>query len=81
MARAFHAIAALLFIGSAAVTISWCASMAQMPGMDMPGGWTMSMTWMRMPGQSWSGAAGRLPRHVGRDDGRDDAAGDCALAA
>jgi predicted metal-binding membrane protein len=24
----------------------------------MPGGWTMSMTWMRMPGQSWLGAAG-----------------------
>ena len=23
----------------------------------MPGGWTMSMAWMRMPGQSWSGAA------------------------
>jgi len=56
MARTFHAIAALLFIGSAAVTITWCGSMAQMAGMDMPGGWTMSMTWMRMPGQSWSGA-------------------------
>jgi len=23
----------------------------------MPGGWTMSMTWMLMPGQSWPGAA------------------------
>lgn len=23
----------------------------------MPGGWTMSMTWMRMPGQGWPGAA------------------------
>ena len=22
-------------------------------GMEMPGGWTMSMMWMRMPGQSW----------------------------
>jgi predicted metal-binding membrane protein len=56
MARAFHGITALLFIGSAAVTIGWCASMAHMPGMEMPGGWTMSMTWMRMPGQSWAGA-------------------------
>jgi predicted metal-binding membrane protein len=28
-----------------------------MSGMPMPGGWTMSMTWMRMPGQSWPGAA------------------------
>jgi predicted metal-binding membrane protein len=31
--------------------------MAAMGGMKMPGGWTMSMTWMRMPGQSWSAAA------------------------
>jgi hypothetical protein len=26
-------------------------------GMPMPGGWTMSMAWMRMPGQTWLGAA------------------------
>jgi len=25
--------------------------------MPMPGGWTMSMAWMRMPGQTWAGAA------------------------
>ena len=25
--------------------------------MPMPGGWTMSMPWMRMPGQTWAGAA------------------------
>jgi predicted metal-binding membrane protein len=25
-------------------------------GMPMPGGWTMSMAWMKMPGQSWLGA-------------------------
>ena len=24
-----------------------------MGDMDMPGGWTMSMAWMRMPGQTW----------------------------
>jgi predicted metal-binding membrane protein len=28
-----------------------------MGGMRMPGGWTMSMAWMRMPGQTWPGAA------------------------
>ena len=28
-----------------------------MAGMPMPGGWTMTMTWMRMPGQTWPGAA------------------------
>jgi len=26
-------------------------------GMPMPGGWTMSMTWMRMPEQTWTSAA------------------------
>src|SRR5258705_12889359 len=27
--------------------------MSAMGGMPMSGGWTMSMAWMRMPGQSW----------------------------
>ena len=31
--------------------------MSAMGGMPMPGGWTMSMAWMRMPGQTWPGAA------------------------
>jgi predicted metal-binding membrane protein len=31
--------------------------MSEMGGMPMPGGWTMSMTWTRMPGQTWPGAA------------------------
>lgn len=31
--------------------------MMAMDGMSMPGGWTMSMAWMRMPGQTWAGAA------------------------
>jgi predicted metal-binding membrane protein len=50
--------AALVFVASAAVTIAWCGSMSGMPGMDMPGGWIMSMTWMRMPGQGWLEYAG-----------------------
>ena len=54
---AFLGISALLFAASAAVTVAWCASMAAMDGMPMPGGWTMSMAWMPMPGQSWPGAA------------------------
>jgi predicted metal-binding membrane protein len=54
--RAFFGVSALLFAASAAVTIVWCASMA-MGGMPMPGGWMMSMAWMRMPGQTWPGAA------------------------
>jgi predicted metal-binding membrane protein len=31
--------------------------MTAMGEMPMPGGWTMSMAWMRMPGQTWPGAA------------------------
>src|SRR5881296_2724161 len=53
----FLGVSALLFAASAAVTIVWCASMSAMGGMPMPGGWTMSMAWMRMPGQTWPGAA------------------------
>jgi predicted metal-binding membrane protein len=55
--RAFLGVSALLFAASAAVTIVWCASMSGMGGMPMPGGWTMSMTWMRMPGHTWSATA------------------------
>jgi len=55
--RAFLGVSALLFVASAAVTIVWCASMSAMGEMPMPGGWTMSMAWMRMPGQTWCGAA------------------------
>jgi predicted metal-binding membrane protein len=55
--RAFFGVSALLFVAGAAVTILWSASMAAMGGMPMPGGWTMSMAWMRMPGQTWAGAA------------------------
>ena len=47
----------VLFIASAALTMQACTSMAEMGAMKMPGGWTMSMAWMRMPGQTWLGAA------------------------
>src|SRR4249920_2199396 len=55
--QAFLSVAALLFACSAAATIVWCASMSAMPEMPMPGGWTMSMAWMRMPGQTWAASA------------------------
>src|SRR3954447_347353 len=59
--HAFSAVSALLFVVSAAATIVWCRAMANsssMPAeMPMPGGWTMSMAWMRMPDQTWAGAA------------------------
>src|ERR1700712_338900 len=55
--RTFFAVSALIFSASAAATIVWCGSMSAMGDMPMPGGWTMSMAWMRMPGQTWLGAA------------------------
>ena len=55
--QAFYGVSGLLFAASAAVTILWTSSMSAMSAMPMPGGWTMSMAWMRMPGQTWSGAA------------------------
>lgn len=55
--QAFFAGSVLLFAFSAALTIVWCNSMSAMGGMPMPGGWTMSMAWMRMPGQTWADAA------------------------
>ncbi len=52
---AFFGAALLLFIASTAITVVWCRSMSAMGGMPMAGGWTLSMTWMRMPGQTWAG--------------------------
>jgi predicted metal-binding membrane protein len=46
----------LIFTVSAAVTIAWTASMSRMGEMPMPGGWGMSMAWMRMCGQTWTEA-------------------------
>ncbi len=53
--QAFFGVSALLFAASTAVTIVWGVSMSTMDGMPMPGGWSMSMTWM--VGQDWPGAA------------------------
>jgi len=54
--QAFFCVSALLFVTSAAVTIIFSVSMSAMGGMRMPGGWTMSMAWMRMPNLTWLGA-------------------------
>jgi len=55
--QVFFGTSALLFVASAALTTVWCDSMSALGEMTMPGGWTMSMAWMPMPGQSWWGAA------------------------
>lgn len=54
--RGFIGAAALLFALSVLVTALCCAPMASMAARPMPGGWSLSMTWMRMPGQSWAAA-------------------------
>src|SRR5205814_363419 len=43
------------FVASVTATVYFCRSMYC--EMEMPGGWTMSMMWMRMPGQTWFGSA------------------------
>jgi predicted metal-binding membrane protein len=58
--HAVLAVSSLFFAASATLTIVWCTPMSAMGGMLMPGGWTMSMAWMRMPGQTWAGAAASL---------------------
>jgi predicted metal-binding membrane protein len=51
----FIAVSALSFVASVAATAYFCRSMCC--EMEMPGGWTMSMMWMRMPGQTWAASA------------------------
>ncbi|MFM0198652.1 DUF2182 domain-containing protein [Paraburkholderia fungorum] len=55
--RVFLGVSALLFVVSTGVTTVAAASMSAMGEMPMPGGWSMSMTWLRMCGQTWPGAA------------------------
>jgi predicted metal-binding membrane protein len=46
---------ATVFAIAVAGTVYFCRSMSG--GMDMPGGWTMSMMWMPMPGCTWAASA------------------------
>jgi predicted metal-binding membrane protein len=52
-AQLLFGVTALLFVASSALTIILCNSMSSMGEMPMPGSWTMSMAWMRMPGHTW----------------------------
>ena len=55
--RGLVGVTALLLAGSVALVIHLDAAMPGTCDMPMPGGWSMSMVWMRMPGQTWPGAA------------------------
>src|SRR6266566_7868448 len=49
---------ALLFLASATATVHWSRSMTG--GMAMAGGWTLSMVWMSLPGETWAGGGARF---------------------
>jgi predicted metal-binding membrane protein len=53
---AFFGASALVFAATATLTIVWLHSMPS-DGIPMPGGWTMSMTWMPMADETWPRAA------------------------
>jgi predicted metal-binding membrane protein len=55
--RAVYIWAAVVVAVTSAITLYFCFAPSMAGGMDMPGGWTMSMMWMRMPGQSAFAAA------------------------
>jgi predicted metal-binding membrane protein len=52
--RSIHAGAVVVFAIAVALTLS--SSRMMSGAMPMPGGWTMAMAWMRMPGQTWLSA-------------------------
>src|SRR6185437_14894577 len=47
----FIVVCIMAFATSVMATIHFCRAMGG--GMHMPGGWTMTMMWMRMSGQTW----------------------------
>jgi predicted metal-binding membrane protein len=51
----FIAVCVLAFVASVVATVYFCRTMGG--GMLMPGNWTMSMMWMRMPDQTWVASA------------------------
>ncbi len=53
--RALLGACVFLFLVCAGGTVYWSRSMPA--GMAMPGGLSLSMAWVRMPGQTWPGAA------------------------
>lgn len=55
--RIFFGVCALLFGLSATATVAWHGAMSSMAATPMPGGWTLSMAWTPMCGQTLAGAA------------------------
>jgi hypothetical protein len=51
----FIAVCVIAFVVGVSATVYFCRSMCC--EMEMPGVWTMSLMWMRMPGQTWAASA------------------------
>src|SRR5437867_1375557 len=51
----FITVCGLAFVAGVSATVYFCRSMCC--EMEMPGGWTLSMMWMRMRGQTWLASA------------------------
>lgn len=51
----FITVCIIAFVAGGSATAYFCRSMCC--DMKMPGGWTMSMMWMRMSGQTWASSA------------------------
>src|SRR5438876_12438371 len=60
----FIAVCVLAFVAGVSATVYFCHSMCC--EMEMPGGWTMSMMWRRMRGQTWFGSATSTGARQGR---------------
>jgi predicted metal-binding membrane protein len=54
--RVFLGLVAIVFAASVAMTVASSASMSSTGTMEMPGGWAMSMMWMRTADETWLGA-------------------------
>jgi len=54
---AFWTASALLFAAGTAATIGWSYSMPPLCRAPGAGGWAPSMAWVRLPGETWLGAA------------------------
>lgn len=55
--RRFFALTAAISLASFVVTGFWCGAMPTMAGVPMPGGWVLSMPWIRLCGESWAAAS------------------------
>jgi predicted metal-binding membrane protein len=55
--RCFEAGSLALLLTCAMATVDWCADMAAMGELPMPGGWSLSMMWTPMCGRAWADLA------------------------